>query len=133
MEYKVSDLHNMYPSYTPINMRKNNAEYGEVSEVVESFEQVCINSDAKFGKIDDKFYFEPPSESKGNIARSMFYFSVRYNLPIDEVQEAFLKQWHEQDPVDELEIRRNEMIYKIQNVRNPFIDYPELVERIEDF
>ena len=38
--------------------------------------------------------------------------------------------WHREDPVSQKEIDRNEAVYKHQNNRNPFIDYPELAEHI---
>lgn len=34
--------------------------------------------------------------------------------------------WHEEDPVDEFEIQRNNRIYEYQGNRNPFIDYADL-------
>jgi endonuclease I len=37
------------------------------------------------------------------------------------------------DPIDEAEKTRHEIIAKYQKVRNPFIDFPELVEKIADF
>ena len=40
--------------------------------------------------------------------------------------DTFLK-WHEEDPVDDFERQRNQVIYAYQRNRNPFIDYPELV------
>ncbi len=44
---------------------------------------------------------------------------------------TILKQWHEQDPVDDFERRRNNIIYnEYQHNRNPFIDHPEWVESI---
>jgi endonuclease I len=44
---------------------------------------------------------------------------------------ATLLKWHEQDPVDAFETRRNDMIYsKYQHNRNPFIDHPEWVQAI---
>ena len=36
-----------------------------------------------------------------------------------------LLAWHQQDPVDQKEINRNNAIYGYQNNRNPFIDHPE--------
>ena len=43
---------------------------------------------------------------------------------------SFLLDWHRNDPVSQKEIDRNQAIYGIQHNRNPFIDYPELVEYI---
>ena len=36
-----------------------------------------------------------------------------------------LLEWHYDDPVDEFEIYRNNVIYMYQGNRNPFIDHPE--------
>ena len=38
--------------------------------------------------------------------------------------------WHRADPVSEKERRRAETVFSIQGNRNPYIDYPELVEFI---
>jgi endonuclease I len=54
-------------------------------------------------------------------------------LPIDPRLEAVLRKWHKDDPVDDEERDRNEKIMKLQGNRNPFIDYPELVDKINDF
>ena len=38
---------------------------------------------------------------------------------------SVLLKWNEQDPVDDLERKRNEVIFtKYQHNRNPFIDHP---------
>ncbi len=40
---------------------------------------------------------------------------------------SVLKKWNEIDPVDEFEKTRNNLVFNIQGNRNPFIDYPGLV------
>lgn len=39
-------------------------------------------------------------------------------------------KWAKEDKVDETEAKRNEAVYKIQGNRNPFIDFPNLMEYI---
>jgi endonuclease I len=43
---------------------------------------------------------------------------------------AVLLRWHEEDPVSEWEILRNQTVYGFQGNRNPFIDMPDLVSLI---
>jgi hypothetical protein len=80
----------------------------------------------------------------------MFYMATRYegggNEPdlelVDYVNSApnnepyygnltTLLQWHTQDPVDNWEINRNNLIFTdYQGNRNPFIDHPEFVNAV---
>lgn len=41
---------------------------------------------------------------------------------------SVLLEWHAQDPPDENERRRNEVIYSYQGNRNPFVDHPQWAE-----
>lgn len=41
-----------------------------------------------------------------------------------------LLKWHRQDPVDDMERRRNTVVYLFQGNRNPFIDHPEWADAI---
>ena len=41
-----------------------------------------------------------------------------------------LKAWNKLDPVSEVEKLRNETVQKIQGNRNPFVDYPNLVDSL---
>lgn len=78
---------------------------------------------------------------KGDVARSIFYMAVRYNglevvngFPEDNVGQFgdlnTLLDWHRNDPPDDYEMNRNNVVYNWQYNRNPFIDYPDLVEYI---
>lgn len=131
-EMQKSDLHHLYPSDSKMNSLRGNYPFGEV---VRATKETYCNSGASFGDPAQGAgpVFEPPADHKGNVARSIFYFSVKYNMSIDPHQEATLKKWNVQDPVDEEEASRNEEIFQIQGSRNPFIDYPELAGEISDF
>ena len=43
---------------------------------------------------------------------------------------SVLLEWHEQDPVDLIELYRNDEVFALQENRNPFVDHPEWVECI---
>lgn len=103
---------------------------------------------------------EPADEYKGDIARSYFGTMVKWagewvfnlnenggvifdaTIDVDTHYAAdnyygltpfglaMLLKWHRQDPVSQKEIDRNNGIQLTQGNRNPFIDYPYLVEYI---
>lgn len=127
-DMQKSDLHHLFPSDTQMNSSRGNFKFGEVR----STERLKCDT-ARLGRDGKEFRFEPPQSHKGNVARALFYFSVRYSIHIDQDEEAFLKKWHKEDPVDQAEITHHEGVYQAQGNRNPFIDHPELVEEIGDF
>ncbi|MFC0605281.1 endonuclease [Winogradskyella pulchriflava] len=77
---------------------------------------------------------------RGDVARSVLYMEIRYNgLEVvngfPEVTGQFgdlatLLDWHRNDPPDDFEMNRNNVVYNWQKNRNPFIDQPLLVEYI---
>jgi len=75
----------------------------------------------------------PREGVRGEIARAYFYMSRQYNIPIADDLEDTLRQWHLADPPDAWEEKRNSLIELDQGNRNPFIDHPELVERVRNF
>ncbi|MDP8220066.1 MAG: endonuclease [Candidatus Stygibacter frigidus] len=144
-EPQRSDMHHLYPAKSNVNSSRSNAPYGEIpddetdiwyryAEVLTTIPTSNIDEySEKDNYGDDKW--EPREASKGNIARSMFYFYAMYYDDIDNTfindQMNDLYNWHLQDPADEDEIARTWAIAAYQeNKPNPFIIDDTLIERI---
>lgn len=153
-----SDLHFVIPTDARINQLRNNYPYGVGNSTVHyTFSNTSkIANSAIPNYVYTNRVYEPISEFKGDIARMLLYFAVRYEeklpsfnystninpaidrSPLDGTAErafdpayiSMLLQWHLQDPVSQREIDRNNAIYAIQNNRNPFIDNPQWVNDI---
>jgi deoxyribonuclease I len=124
----VSDLHHLFPVDSDANNFRGNLPFGEV--VTPNWQQ---GESSRGRDADGDTVFEPPPGHKGNVARALFYLASVYDLDLDAEQESVLKQWHALDPVDALELQRNDRIEQHQRNRNPFVDSPELVAHVSDF
>jgi endonuclease I/endonuclease/exonuclease/phosphatase family metal-dependent hydrolase len=144
-----TDLHHLRASDVSTNSNRNNRSFAIGGKV---FEDTHGNyhgvTECKKGS--GVWTWEPPDNVKGDIARMVLYMAVRYEgdngEPDLELVESIQKnsnkapvlgirsqiiQWHESDPVDAQERRRNDLIYEAyQRNRNPFIDRPEFVAAI---
>jgi len=123
-----SDLHHLFPTDSETNSRRSSYPLGIVVSMTWSKGGSVLGKNEK-----NQIVFMPREEHRGDAARALFYFSIRYRLSIDNDYEVILKKWHAEDPVDSKEIQRNEAISRYQKNRNPFIDRPEYVNQIEDF
>jgi len=144
-----SDMFYIFPGDAYINQRRSNNPYGEVvSPNYEFTNGTKIGPSVTPGKTGT--VLEPIDEFKGDIARMLLYFVVRYEgklnffaydvnpNPLEGKEEIGFEQWYidqlvlwsKQDPVSQSERDRNDKIYALQNNRNPFIDHPEWVEKI---
>lgn len=145
-----TDLHHIRPADRTMNTRRNNRSFDYATEPYldngGTVETECF--------LSDEWTWEPPDYVKGDIARMVFYMAVRYegyeidgeiyndleiidSIPAKSSKEPLLGklstllEWHEQDPVDNWERRRNDIIFRFyQGNRNPFIDHPEFIGRI---
>jgi deoxyribonuclease-1 len=127
-----SDMHHLFLTDSVANSNRGNLDFADLTGVAN--EITAQNCDiSTFGRAGGRMAFMPPTPHLGNLARALFYFSVRYDLDIKSDYEKLLRQWHRNDPVDAEEIRRHTIIAKKQNVRNPFVDHPEIVDMISDF
>ncbi len=124
----VSDLHHLYPSEKDINNLRGNLPFCEISYAE------LEKDGSKYGVGNgSETCFEPQDKHKGNVARSMFYFAVRYGLFIDQDQEKLLRKWNELDPVNSKDLTRNKKIKEFQGNSNPFVERSYLVDLISDF
>lgn len=146
----VSDAFHIYPTDGKVNGQRSNYPYGECANGTSVASNGPIKALGKLGASTFAGYsgtvFEPDDQYKGDFARSYFYMAARYNDRIAGWNSDMLARndypcftswamnlllkWHRQDPVSQKELNRNDAVYAYQNNRNPFIDYPELVEYI---
>ena len=144
-EPQRSDMHHLYPCKDNVNSSRSNSPFGEIpdyetdvwyryAEILNTIPTSNIDEySEKDNYADDQW--EPREASKGNIARSMFYF---YTMYFDDIQHTFMNnqmsdlyEWHLQDPADEDEIARTWAIAGYQeNMPNPFVIDETLIERI---
>jgi len=127
-EPELSDMFHICPTFKTANTKRDNYPFDYVTSNI-SYQ----DGGSKLGKNSKgDIVFEVRDSYKGNIARSMFYFALRYGNKKNylDLQENTLREWHLKDPPDEREKYRNDFIYEKQNNRNPFIDYPELIDRM---
>jgi len=122
-----SDLHHLFPTTNSSNSQRGNDPFGTVSTASATYNVGGSKSDGNT--------FEPRDDQKGTTARAMMYFVLRYEDFSNHfsTQETVLRDWHSDFPVDSVEERRNEDIFDFQKNRNPFVDYPQLEERITKF
>lgn len=138
-----NDIHFVVPSDYLVNNRRSSVPFGVVSTATwTSTNGTKVGKDASGNNV-----FEPIDEFKGDIARMVFYFATRYEdqlsgfetggilggsaYPgIDATQLEVLLKWHQQDPVSEREIARNNAAYQFQGNRNPYIDNPDWVNAV---
>lgn len=146
-----SDIWHVVPSDAKINNERGSVPLGEVGS---SYSQ-SKNGYSKWGMARSGLgytgqVFEPNDEVKGDIARAYFYMVTCYEDKISKWNSAvnasyvfdgntypgltnwcltMMMRWSAIDPVDDIEIARNNVIAAKQN-RNPFIDYPGLEDYI---
>lgn len=145
------DLYHLNPSDQRANSQKSNYPPGHVVKG-DKFDNGSFRMDSKAKSQYGFICFEPSEKYRGDFARAYFYIATAYEdftwksgtspfdaaLAMDNTSYLEFKpwlievllDWHRADPVSDKEICRADQISNIQHNRNPFIDYPELVEYI---
>lgn len=143
------DLHHMRPTDGNLNSSRSALQFGEVAQT--SSNAIKQNGITNYTSAinggsgvcyKDGSYFYPSEGMRGATARVLMYvqlawgdeYSLKFvegvgsNKTIGDIKT--LMKWHLEEPPTEFEKLRNERVFGIQGNRNPFVDYPELAERI---
>lgn len=142
-----TDIHHLRPALNTYNSTRGNTPYGIIED----------KSTAKRLGDTDNFYtstvFEPSDEIKGDVARVLMYVYTRYSNTLSSSENELgargdlkisnvvytsentdtaawnlLLSWNELDPVNHLEMERNNNAQGIEGNRNVFIDHPEFAK-----
>ena len=133
-----TDAHHIRPTDASVNSTRGNLDFDIGGSPIAEAPGCYRDSDS----------FEPRDAVKGDVARMIFYMATRYEggggepdlEVVDQVNNSpnprhgklsQLILWNAQDPPDDFEMNRNDVIYyDYQHNRNPFIDHPEYVNSI---
>ncbi|MBU4693757.1 endonuclease [Mycoplasma zalophidermidis] len=137
-----NDAHHVWPTDIHVNGKHSNYPYGNVKSGWTS-----INGTKVGTGVDGGYVTEVINEFKGDVARAILYFYLTYNdrnitqkgvasrlfdsSNNNKIKAHFLNElleWNDRDSITQFDLDRNNGIYKHQRNRNPFIDYPELVD-----
>lgn len=143
-----TDAHHLRPTNVKVNSTRSNYDFNECSDTGTEVAEAPGNYLDAAARC-----FEPRDEIKGDVARMIMYMDTRYqgndtNMPdlvvVDRITTAeevtnneplhgklcTLYTWHQQDPVDATDTKRNDAIYTYQGNRNPYVDYPQWVQEV---
>ena len=153
-----SDIVHVVPTNSSSNSDRGDKPLAEVGQKsLKCTTTYCIFGTCKTPGYTGAVY-EPNDEIKGDIARIYFYMATRYEdvilnwkgnkdnsetaaavidhnggskyKPFKQWYMNMLLRWAKEDPVNEIEIARNNGVKQVQNNRNPFVDYPGLEDYI---
>ncbi len=147
-----SDLHSLYSSEVRVNADRGNLRFGTIPDNEADRWYNKVNRDEsnliftttpppaderdEWSKWKNSDRFEAKLDTKGDIARAMFYFYTIYRDEADAQNSRYfssmdddLLSWHDLDEVDEYEVWRTETISDWQGNVNPFVMDTTLVRR----
>lgn len=144
-----TDIHHLRAADISTNSARSNRTFSEAANEPYTDASGQYNGPTSSFTSSSEFIWKPRAEVRGDVARMIFYMATRYEgeagEPDLELTDMVLSNtdksplhgrltdllaWHQQDPVDDMERSRNDIIYSYQNNRNPFIDHPEYVALI---
>lgn len=142
-----SDIVHVVPTDGYINGIRSNYPFGEVANAdYTSNGGYCKKGKARSGLGYQGTVFEPGYDVKGDLARIYFYMATCYQdkapnwgngvftgdtyQPLASWAYAMFLRWAQEDPIDDIERKRNNAVEEVQGNRNPFVDYEGLEQYI---
>jgi endonuclease I len=138
-----TDIHHLFPADWGVNSIRSSRFFNWCNSTscarLSEEELAGPEVDTAFGGNDE---FQPPYMVRGDVARALFYMNVRYpylsmtdcpdeNNAHEMAYLSVLLEWHALDPPDDQErLRNNKVCSTWQGNRNPFVDFPGLVEQL---
>ena len=131
-----SDMHHLYPARIPVNEARADKPFADIPDA--QTQKWFMNDQVltTIPTLNKDLYaesnatnFEPREASKGDLARSVFYFYTMYRAQANaadpnyfELQRPTLCQWNVQDPADQAELTKTWRIAPYQDGKpNPFV------------
>ncbi len=140
-----ADAHHLRPTECQLNSIRGSLSFDEVPQTTSNIAKQ--NGSTTYATGDGLCYksgsfFYPAKGYRGATARILFYMQTRWgdqnslyfvdgaghSKSIGKI--STLLKWHLEEPPNEDEIYRNNIVAGIQGNRNPFIDHPEYAEMI---
>jgi endonuclease I len=134
-----TDLHHLFATLSTPNSQRGSLPLGLASEGKIIY--ATKSGSRLVSRPNGSPVFEPGNAQKGNSARALLYFYLRYHGQSIrngeyQTQDFFINRlpqfqaWMQSDPIDTQEQARNQLIAQRQGNRNPFIDIPDLISLI---
>ncbi|MBN9413831.1 MAG: endonuclease [Candidatus Eremiobacteraeota bacterium] len=124
------DLHHLFAAQIDCNSLRGNAEYDDKVDEGQEM-KLC-------GVLDQHQNLFEPKAGKAETARAVLYFMLCYPGMIGDRRGEYtaedipmLVEWANEHPPTQYEQHRNQYIEKLQGNRNPLIDFPELINKVD--
>lgn len=110
-----ADLHNLVPSIGEVNGDRNNFSFGWLPVQTGQYGSCLTQVDFKAKKV------MPRPAIRGMIARTYFYMSKQYNLPLSRQERQLYEAWNKTYPVEAWESQRNQRVSCVMGRGNDFV------------